>query len=137
MIETVAPSASGQTRSRSTPLTSPITASLASREPMSAASPATVVPAGTDRSEPSGNVIVMSAMRASVRDRPGPPTNGWGPLSAGSGRLATEHVGRRAGRRGVVELGVLPQRHVPLLAVSVAVPVGRDTDRLRHPLARL
>ncbi len=61
-ISTLSPSSSTQFRSRSVPFTTPITASLASRRPMEAARPATVVPAGTDRSEASGSVIVMSAI---------------------------------------------------------------------------
>ena len=61
-ISTLSPSSSTQSRSRSVPFTTPMTASLASRRPIPAANSITVVPAGTDRCESSGNVIVMSAI---------------------------------------------------------------------------
>jgi hypothetical protein len=61
-MPTVSPSASVATRSRSTPLMSAITAAFASLEPMAAANPPAVVPAGTMREDPSGSVIAMSAI---------------------------------------------------------------------------
>ena len=48
-ISTASPSASGHTRSRSTPLTSPITAALAKPRPIDAARSPAVVPAATWR----------------------------------------------------------------------------------------
>ena len=61
-IATASPSSSGHTRSRSTPLTSAITAASPSRRPMDDASSPAVVPGATWRAEPSGSVIVMSAI---------------------------------------------------------------------------
>ncbi len=67
-MATRSPSASAAPRSRSSPLTSAITAALASREPMPWARPSAVVPAGTDRLDPSGRVMVISAMDAEVTE---------------------------------------------------------------------
>src|SRR5690606_6823230 len=76
-----------------------MTAAFASREPIEAASSAAVVPAGTDRSEPSGNLIVISsAMGRRVSERPSGSRTRW--LVPGS-----EHLGAAAPCRPALAVG--------------------------------
>src|SRR3954466_15604311 len=66
MMATVAPSGSGRPRSHSSPSTTAATAALASREPIDSATVVAVAPCGRERCEPSGSVIVMSAIGPQV-----------------------------------------------------------------------
>src|SRR4051794_14628676 len=66
MIATLAPSGSGRPRSHSSPSTTAATAALARREPIDSATVAAVAPCGRERCEPSGSVIVMSAIGGQV-----------------------------------------------------------------------
>src|SRR3954452_11553655 len=112
MLEPEPPSSSGQMRARSTPLTSAITAASANLRPMAAASSPAVVPGATWRAEPSGSVIVMSAIRRSYGpsravDDPFRGSGGRGPedlRGAAAGRVvagSAERLDPRAGVRGV------------------------------------
>ena len=82
-------------RARS-PLTSAITAALASREPMAAARSPAVVPAGNARVEPSGSVIVISS--AMGPEGTGAAVPARNPMRA-SGRLARARRRSTGGRR--------------------------------------
>src|SRR5699024_2384657 len=113
-ISTTSPSSSSHTRSRSIPLTTPMTAALARRRPIDDARPPTVVPAGTLRREPSGSVMSISAIsRAYAGTSVGP-----NPKTGVSGDLAThrfrEDLGRGSPGGCYERVDVLAVTHVGL-----------------------
>src|SRR3954470_3592609 len=140
MMETESPSSSGQTRSRSTPLTSAITAASANLRPMAAASSPAVVPGATWRAEPSGSVIVMSAIRRSYGpsravDDPFRGSGGRGPedlRGAAAGRVVAV-AARRLDRLGDVR-GLRRDRLGLLRRVLVDVLLARELADLVHHL---
>ena len=62
MTDTVAPACTVAFKSTSTPFNVPANAAFAKREPIDAATSATVDPSGTERADPSGRSTEISAM---------------------------------------------------------------------------
>src|SRR4051812_36822810 len=145
MIATVAPSGSGRPRSHSSPSTTAATAALASREPIDSATVVAVAPCARERCEPSGSVIVMSAIGPQVYEGidGGPRPLHRLPMGCAYWQATTDRrllAGHGADEVGLVirDVGHLRQhgglRIGSLAGVGVAVVLSGEVANLVHQL---